>query len=341
MALRTEGLIPGRGMGRRPVAAVCMMPTVFETHFDVDRLAQVAELARPLLRVDLDGDGLDRVQVLFTGWGAPAITPSVLSRLPNLRAVFHCAGTVRSLEPRHLLERGVALFSAAEQNARPVAQYTIAMILLAGKDAWSLHRCVAGRDWASMVGETTLGNSGRTIGLLGFSRVGRQVAAMLPAVMDAKVLVADPYAHPHEIAAAGAELVSLDELFARSDVLSIHAPATEETRGIVDARLLSLLRDGATVVNTARGALVDHAALAAECASGRLRAILDVTDPEPLPSDSVLRMLPNVVLTPHIAGSLGNEVRDLCDAMVHDFEHYLAGGSPLSRINASVLAISA
>lgn len=331
---------PPRTAGR-PTAAICMMPTVFEAHFDLERLARSADLLAPPLVEDLESPALADVNVLFTGWGTPPLTPEVLDRMPNLRWVMHCAGSVRPLHPEHLLARGIRLFSAADQNARPVAQYTLAAILWTGKRAWQLVRGVEAADFTNLISDQELGNSRRTIGVLGFSRVGQQVTALLQTVMSARVLVADPYVDPADVAAAGASLVDFDTLLQECDVLTIHAPATEETRHMVDARALALLRDGATVVNTARGSLLDHDALAAECATGRLSAILDVTDPEPLPAESPLRHLPNVVLTPHIAGSLGNEVTDLCDSAIDDLESVLRGLEPDSRIQPAVLTISA
>ena len=117
--------------------------------------------------------------------------------------------------------------------------------------------------------------------------------------------MADPYADPAEVRAAGGSLVPLPELLPRCDVLTLHVPALPATRHLIGAAELALLRDGATVINTARGAVLDTAALESECATGRLDAILDVTDPEPLPASSLLYDLPNVMITPHIAGSLG------------------------------------
>jgi phosphoglycerate dehydrogenase-like enzyme len=119
--------------------------------------------------------------------------------------------------------------------------------------------------------------------------------------------------------------VPLDDLMAAADVVTVHAPSLPSTRHLLDARRLALMRDGATLVNTARGALVDHAALIAELRTGRLSAVLDVTEPEPLPPDSPLFDLPNVVLTPHIAGALGTEVRRLGDAAVAEVARYAAG----------------
>ena len=123
---------------------------------------------------------------------------------------------------------------------------------------------------------------------------------------------------------------SLDELMAESDVVSLHAPALDSTTHMIDAGRLALMRDGATLINTARGALVDENALVRELVSGRISAVIDVTTPEVLPADSPLYGLPNVLLTPHIAGALGNERSRLGATVVAEIERFIAG-LPLSH----------
>ena len=182
---------------------------------------------------------------------------------------------------------------------------------------------------------------GRTIGVVGFSRIGRRVVSLLQQLDSATVLVADPYADPYEVAAAGARLVPLDELLPRVDVLSIHAPALPSTRHMIGAEQLARLRRNATVINTARGSLIDTAALERECAAGRLHAILDVTDPEPLPADSVLYDLPNVMLTPHVAGSLGSEIHRMTDAALDELERFVRGEALQSAVSSETLRVSA
>src|SRR5207247_759801 len=139
------------------------------------------------------------------------------------------------------------------------------------------------------------GNHGRTVGVIGASRIGRLVLPMLVA-NGFRVLLADPTLTVEDARAMNpsVELVELDELLVRSDVVSVHAPSLPETRHLLDDRRLGLLRDGAVLINTARGALVDTEALTRHCAAGRIDAFLDVTDPEPLPAGHPLFALPNV-----------------------------------------------
>jgi len=180
-----------------------------------------------------------------------------------------------------------------------------------------------------------MGTRGRTIGVVGASSIGRLVIERLR-TLDVDVLVADPYldGDPYlsEMESHGARLVDLDELLASSDLVSLHAPLLDDTRGMIGAAQLARMRDGAWLVNTARGGLVDTDALTIEVASGRLRAFIDTPDPEPLPADSPLYDHEGAVLTPHIAGSLGTEVTRLGNLAVTEVERFVAGEPPLHPV---------
>ncbi|MGW5234488.1 hydroxyacid dehydrogenase [Streptomyces nodosus] len=236
--------------------------------------------------------------------GAPRLTPERLDAALALRVVLHCAGSVRGLVGDDAWRRGIRVTSAADTNAIPVAEYILAAIIFAGKKIPFLaaDERLAYEGWGRVTGYGDLSNFAQTVGIVGFSRIGRKVVELLKVLDDTTCLVADPYADPAEVAAAGATLVELRELLPRVDVLSLHAPELQETRHLIGAEQLRLLPDHATVINTARGSLADSDALAAECASGRLFAILDVTDPEPLPASSPLRRLAQVVVTPACGG---------------------------------------
>jgi phosphoglycerate dehydrogenase-like enzyme len=301
----------------------------------LDRVAQVlrvgpgaAFLADPEIR-----DALGRVDVLLTGWGCPAISPEVLTAAPKLQAIIHAAGSVKGFVDPAVFDRGIQVSSAVVANALPVAEFTVATIVLSGKRAFRLgaeYKATKHRPDPSNVP----GNYGSTVGLLGASRIGRMVAERLRA-FDLEVLISDPYLSEAEASELGAERVELDALFSRSDILSVHAPLLPETVGLVDARLLGLLRDGSVLINTARGRIIDAAALEKECRSGRIDAVLDVTDPEPLPPDSPLLELPNVFLTPHLAGAVGNEVARLGELAVGELERFAAGAPLLHAITAT------
>lgn len=318
-----------------------MSPEVFELLFDPDRLERLRTLSGPLLQSIDDGDLVD-TEILLTSWGAPRLDAALLDRMPRLRAVVHAAGSVQGLVSDELWARGITVTSAADANAVPVAEYTFASIILAFKRAFVHMRTpseVLG--WGDLVGSRKYGSVGRTVGIVGFSRIGRRVVRMLRSLDDVRILVADPFVSSEIVAAAGAELVPLESLLGQVDVLSLHAPALPETHHMIGRQELAALRDGATVINTARGWILDHDALFDECMTGRLDAVLDVTDPDPLPADAPLRALPNVALTPHIAGSMGTEARRLADSALDDVETLLRGGSPSQAITRRDMEVSA
>jgi phosphoglycerate dehydrogenase-like enzyme len=283
------------------------------------------------------------VEILLTSWGVPRLDAPALERLPKLRAVFHCAGTVRSFVSDELWDRGILVTNGADANAIPVAEFTFASIVLAGKKAQFLANDARAfrTDWSYSAARGELGNIGRVIGVVGFSRIGRRVVQLVQQLEDVTCLVSDPHADPLEVAAAGGRLVSLEQLLPVSDVVTIHAPALPETRHMISQRELRAMKDHATLINTARGSLVDTKALEAECLTGRIQALLDVTEPEPLPEASVLYDLPNVVITPHIAGSLGTETRRMSDAALDDLERYLNGQDPVAQVVPADLGLSA
>ncbi|AKU15636.1 2-hydroxyacid dehydrogenase [Luteipulveratus mongoliensis] len=317
--------------GDVPNVLVAMSPRVLDdvlTASSRRRLAQVAHVlpirpVRDLLAPDLAAT-LGESDVLLSGWGCPPITGEVLAAAPRLQAVVHAAGTVKGLVSPEVLASGLQVSTAAAANAVPVAEFAFASIVLARKRAFQLdghYQQHALRD-LEPVGD--LGTHGITVGVVGASRIGRLVLQRL-ATLDATVLLFDPHVSAEEASRLGARRVELDELFGRSEVVTLHAPALPETHHLVNAARLALMPDRGVLINTARGSLVDHDALLPEVTSGRLDAVLDVTDPEPLPPTSPYYDLPNVVLTPHISGALGNERARLGEAAVAEIERLVAG----------------
>ncbi|MFD3497189.1 hydroxyacid dehydrogenase [Streptomyces sp. NPDC058676] len=306
------------------------------------RLTQAAGLDPALVVRDFtdptSAQALAHAEVLITGWGCPRLDADVLAAAPRLHTVLHAAGSVRSLVGDALWERGITVSSAVTANALPVAEYTLAMILLAGKDTFThRERFRATHTYPTHTETAHTGNVGRRIGVIGASRVGRRLLELLRP-FDFSVLLHDPYVSTAEAAALGAELLSLEDLLRHSDIVSLHAPDIPETYRMLDAGRLALIRDGGILINTSRGALIDPDALTDELVSGRLHAILDVTEPEPLPAGSPLYRLPNVFLTPHIAGSLGNELERLGRIVVEELERLVAGAPLTHEVRRSDLA---
>ncbi|WP_328946972.1 hydroxyacid dehydrogenase [Streptomyces sp. NBC_00250] len=299
------------------------------------RLEDAADLRLPFPVEEFDSPvataALADCEVLLTGWGCPPVDADVLDRAPRLGAVIHSAGTVKTFLSSTAYERGITVSSAAAANAVPVAEFTLAAIILGAKRAFPLaqlfrtrrsHRTTADLDRLHW-----LGTHGITVGVVGASRIGRRVVELLR-TLDAEVLLHDPYVSPAEARELGATGTDLDTLVATSDVVTLHAPATPDTHHLLDERRLALLRPGALLVNTARGPLVDTEALVPHLVSGRIDAVLDVTDPEPLPRHHPLWDLPNVFITPHLAGAQGNEAGRLGALAVDELGRY-ARGVPL------------
>ncbi|MGW1025390.1 hydroxyacid dehydrogenase [Streptomyces sp. NPDC002577] len=300
------------------------------------RLQELAEVDTSLVVRDFTepsaASALAGAEVLITGWGCPHLDADVLAAVPQLHTVLHAAGSVRSLVGEALWADGVTVCSAVTGNALPVAEYTLAMILLAGKDAFAhRERFRETHAYPSPAETADTGNLGRRVGVIGASRVGRRLLQLLQP-LDLSVALYDPYVDAGEAAALGAELLSLEDLLRGSDIVSLHAPDIPETYRMLDRDRLALIRDGGILINTSRGALVDPVALTDELVAGRLSAVLDVTEPEPLPTGSPLYTLPNVFLTPHIAGSLGNELERLGRIVVEELERLVAGLPPAHEV---------
>ena len=216
--------------------------------------------------------------------------------------------------------------SLAPVNAIPVAEYTLAMILLELKGVHAIAATYRRARQAVDV-DAALAQHGvyhRTVGIVGASRIGRLVMELL-SNFDVKVLLYDPSIDQAAAQELGVHFVDLPTLVASADVISLHAPLLPETRHMIDATLLATIRDGAVLINTARGGLVDHVALLTELRRGRFRAVLDVTDPEPPPRASDLWDLDNVLLTPHVAGSRGLELQRIGEEVVAEVERYVRG----------------
>ncbi|MDT0344258.1 hydroxyacid dehydrogenase [Streptomyces litchfieldiae] len=307
------------------------------------RLRKLADLHEGTVLTEFTSPGaravLAETEVLITGWGSPRLDEAALAAAPRLRAVLHAAGSVKGHVCEETWRRGIRVSTAAGANAEPVAEYTLAMILLALKRVRAATaRYVVRREFVDVLREFPgIGNHQRRVGLVGASRIGRRVAELLrPFSLD--VALADPYLSRAEADRLGARLLPLDELLAESDLVSLHAPALPETHRMIDRRRLALLRDGAVLLNSARGWLVDEQALTDELVSGRIDAVLDVTEPEPLPADSPLYTLENVWLTPHLAGAQGVELYRLADVVLEELTHYAAGRPLAHEVAAGELA---
>jgi len=318
----------------RPNVLVLASDVLFQ-HFFTERslrkLEEVTSWRRSALREDsaeLRGE-IANADVLMTTWHSPFLTAEMLG--PRVKLIAHCGGEVKSRVAEEIFEF-VTITNAADPMARGVAEMALALALTLVRRipdyAREMRDGVIRTNEEVSEGETFFG---RRVGIVGFGRIGRAFARLLPP-FGVDVLVSDPYVHD-------ASFVELDELLASCSVVVVCAALTPETRGIFDKRRLSLLMDGAYLINVARGGLIDMDALLEELRRGRINAALDVTDPlEPLPVDHELRRLPNVILTPHIAAG-GIEMRREIGAMaVEEVVRFAKGEPPLNRVTSAMLA---
>ncbi|EJZ17077.1 hydroxyacid dehydrogenase [Rhizobium sp. Pop5] len=327
----------------RPAIVLAMEPSRTEHVLPDEVLRRLNTIGRlldpePLQRLD-DGRArrlLSEAEVLITGWGAPYVGPELPAAAPRLRLIVHAAGTVKGIIDEAIFETAtIAVSHSAEANAVPVAEFTLAAILFAGKRAFrfrDLYVADRNRDRTYPMQREAIGNYGRTVGIVGASRIGRRVIELLKP-FDYRLLLFDPMLDAAEAAGLGAEKVDLDELMQRADIVSLHAPSLPSTRHMIDARRLSLMKDGATLINTARGILIDEAALLLKLKTGRIDAVIDVTDPEIPEVGSAFYDLPNVFLTPHIAGAIGLERARLGEMAADEVERFVAGRPLLYQIH--------
>jgi phosphoglycerate dehydrogenase-like enzyme len=239
----------------------------------------------------------------LNGAHSDELTGAALERAGTVEviAVSHWWGQHNTMAPVWA-EAGAKVIDASDACNEAVAEWALGAVI-AGLRKFDYYdrEMKSGTEWPTW--RHTAGQlNGSTISLIGLGRVGRIMARYLEP-FDCRVLAYDPYFPPAEAQALGVELVGLDEALTSADVVSLHAPVTAETRGMIGERELSLLKDGGLLVNSARAALLDNEAFRRELASGRIRAYIDVFEPEPPPLDDVLRGLENVVMTPHVAGT--------------------------------------
>lgn len=326
-------------MSNLPRIYVAIRPQEFELLFDDATTTRLGELGRVEFadgvgKVPLPDDVADAFDVLITSWSTNAFDPDTLAGT-RLRLAVHAAGSVRGLFAKSVLEGGLRLTQGgAEAMALPVAEMSLTLTLALLRNLHTHDRALqSSRDWVAG-GTGMLGRSiqAQRVGVLGLSRTGRHYASMLRGLGVQHIQAYDPYTSDEDAAGLGLELVDLAQLCRTSDVVAVHAPSTAETRHLLDAEHFALMPDGTIVVNTARSWIVDEAALAAEVTSGRLRAGLDVFDDEPLPAESPFFGLPNVLLTPHVAGGTVEARYAQGATVVSEVQRFLAGADLLHEV---------
>jgi phosphoglycerate dehydrogenase-like enzyme len=306
-----------------------------------DEIAKFVEIVLPPLfseELNLQTLELSEVEVIFSGWNAPLFDQRLLDKMPKLKAIFYAAGSIRYCMPPAFWERNILVSSAYAANAVPVAEYTMGAILLSLKRVWHYSALAKqGKGWGDHT-RSVPGAYHSKVGLISCGTICRQVIERLHR-HDLDLLVSCPFLSETEARRMGVQRASLEEIFSRSDVVSVHTPSLPETRGMLGREHFSLMKQRATLINTSRGDVLREKELI-EVAGERpdLAFVLDVTHPEPPAADSALLRLPNVFLTPHLAGSMGDEIERLGEYMLAELKRYLAGKPLRWRITAEAAA---
>ena len=323
----------------------CDKPNKFKSVFSeelVSRLGGACELDTAIYtRADVlaSPEKFSDTQIIFSTWGMPAFSEDeIRATFPRLECVFYAAGTVQAFA-RPFLACGVHVFSAWAANAVPVAEYTVSQILLANKGFFT-HAYLMNQKKikeSKSLNSIYPGNYDVKVGLIGCGMIGSMVAEMLKA-FKLEVLVFDPFLSAEKAATLGVRVTSLDEIFSTCQTVSNHLANNAQTKSMLNYSHFSKMPPYATFLNTGRGAqVVEDDLVRALTERPDLTAVLDVTYPESAPLDHAFYSLPNCFLTPHIAGSLGNEVHRMAEYMYEEFIRYLDGEDCHYEVNEKML----
>ncbi len=271
-------------------------------------------------------DRLAEVEVIFSSWGPPYLDEEFLAAAPRLKYIFHAAGSVKDMMTDAAWQRGIGVSSAYAANAIPVAEFTLSQILFCLKNGWQLSRqCMTGDVGLWRGKRQGIGAYGSKVGLISLGMIGRRVCHLLRG-FDLEVLAYDIRPFTAVEQEQGVTPASVETIFRTCDCVSLHAPLLSQTTGMIRGEHFAMMKHGASFINTARGAIVQQDEMI-EVLKGRpdLTVVLDVVDPEPPDPHSALFHLPNVFLTPHIAGAKHGERRRLGQYMSEELQRYVAG----------------
>lgn len=279
--------------------------------FDEKTMAELREFGNVYINdVDENPDSerakelIKDAHIVITSWGCPQIDKEILDTAPNVELVAHAAGSVKGIVSDELWDRGIRVTGSAKAIGIGVAETALGLTIASLKNMWQLSENTSKGEW-NLGKDKVREVYGVNIGVIGAGRAGSHYIELMKN-FDVNILLYDPVLTADQAKDMGAKKVELEELLRESDVVSIHAPSIPETDKMLNSETLALMKDDAVLINTARGSIIDEDALVAELKKGRLFACLDVTDPEPPAEDHPFRTLPNVILTPHIAGAVNN-----------------------------------
>ncbi len=293
-------------------------------------LAALLDTAIPQLtaqQVQQNPSVLADVEVLLSGWGCPRLDAVLLDAAPKLKAVFYGAGSIRAAVTDEFWDRQIPITSSYAGNAVPVAEFTVSQIVFCLKRGWQ-HVFAIRKERRYPQRMHVPGVYGSVVGLISLGMIGRMVAERLQQY-DVQVIAYDPFVSDADAKSLGVELTALDDIFRRSDLVSLHTPWLPETVGMITGAHFDMMKTGATFINTARGAIVrEQEMIDVLQRRDDLFALLDVVWPEPPVDGSPLYTMENVVLTPHIAGSLDAECRRMGRIVVDEVRRFV-NGEPL------------
>jgi phosphoglycerate dehydrogenase-like enzyme len=327
----------------KPTVSFLITPELKKRIFqesDLQRLGEVAEvksyLPDPVNESTLT-EAIRGCEACITGWGTGQLTETILKEAPDLQIIAHSAGSVKPVVSEAVWDRKITVTSAAAAIAVGVAEFTLGLLLTGMKRVIQFNRLMVRGGWkdAGEVGKVRE-HYGAVIGVVGAGHVGRHLISLLSA-FPVSILLADPTLSAQETKTLGAEKVSLPELMSRSDAVTLHAPSIPATKHIINKEMLSRMKKHAVLVNTARGSLIDETALIETCRGGTITAFLDVTDPEPPDADSPLRSLDNIILTPHIAGAVKENLLRQGKYTVDEIISYFQEGKTIHTVTRDML----
>ncbi len=330
-------------MSSKRVVAMALPRNMYNVMFNANDLARLHDAAKVVGPAETGAAQhiqplLEDAVVAITGWQTTRFDAPLLDHARHLKLIAHSAGTVKNLVDFAAYDRGIRITNAAAANAAPVAETTVAMMVAMLKGIpWLL---ATPADSGAVRTMNLREMRDLCIGLIGASRVGREVIRLLKSYPRLRVLVYDPFLTSSEAQQLGVETASLDDV-CRCDVVSCHAPSLPATHHMLDGRTLALLPDHAVLINTSRGALINEAALVAEVRRRPLYVYLDVTDPEPPSPDSPLLREPNILITPHIAGCMNQGRHDMGRMAIDETLRYLRGEPLEQEVTAEMLPTQA
>lgn len=289
-------------------------------------IEEMCEVIAPPLTIETYPDHLEALaeaEIIFSGWGAPKLDAEFLAQVPKLRAFLYGSGAIKSFVTDDFWESNIPISSAWMANAVPVSEFAFAQIIFALKTGWQYVRATKEGVWNRMAWKLP-GAYGSTVGLVSLGVIARYLIERLR-TLDVKIIAYDPFVSAEKGAELGVEMVELEDVFRRSDVVSLHTPWLPETVGLINGDLMGAMKPNATLINTSRGAVINEPEMI-EVLQARpdLFAVLDVTYPEPPEEGSPLYTLSNVILTPHVAGSTGPECRRMGRYMIDECRRLLA-----------------